>query len=243
MSAVAKPRVAPFAAFPVGDPASWRNMLIYKIVAINFIGIVLLALAHQAGWIYASVVADSSRIVFAIAAFFVFGMLLAIMHSIEISKELNRVKEFDHKNLSGEYPVHSGAIRCLKTMHGKDSGSRTNLSDAYENNMLNHVSTIDFIVVLLVTLGLLGTVVGFILSLPGITTININDTEALKGLILPFLKGLGVALYTTLVGSVFSIWLSIANHYILKSVANLSVAIKIKGELMAPNMVENHAKS
>jgi len=66
----------------------------------------------------------------------------------------------------------------------------------------------------LVMLGLIGTVIGFIIALSGVDPASASDINAISGMISTLITGIGVALYTTLAGSVFSLWLTV-NYNIL----------------------------
>lgn len=66
----------------------------------------------------------------------------------------------------------------------------------------------------LVMLGLIGTVLGFIIALAGIDPATAGDPSVVSPMVARLLRGMGVAFYTTLVGSVLSIWLEV-NHDIL----------------------------
>jgi MotA/TolQ/ExbB proton channel family len=59
----------------------------------------------------------------------------------------------------------------------------------------------------LVLLGLIGTVVGFIMALSGVDPDTVGDAAAIAPMVSNLIEGMGVALYTTLVGSVLNIWL------------------------------------
>lgn len=66
----------------------------------------------------------------------------------------------------------------------------------------------------LVFLGLLGTVVGFIVALSGVDPQKAGDVAAISPMVSALLRGMATALYTTLVGSVAYLWLSV-NAYVL----------------------------
>lgn len=66
----------------------------------------------------------------------------------------------------------------------------------------------------LVTFGLVGTVVGFIMALGQIDPSKVSDLEYLKTMVGFLLDGMGTALYTTLVGALGAVWLSF-NHRLI----------------------------
>jgi len=61
----------------------------------------------------------------------------------------------------------------------------------------------------LIFLGLIGTVIGFILALSGIDPAAAGKVENVSAMVSMLINGMSVALYTTLVGAVFYIWLII----------------------------------
>ena len=66
----------------------------------------------------------------------------------------------------------------------------------------------------LVFLGLIGTVIGFIIALSGVDPAAATEVENVAAMISTLINGMSVAMYTTLIGSVLYIWL-IINYRIL----------------------------
>lgn len=62
---------------------------------------------------------------------------------------------------------------------------------------------------ILMGLGMTGTVIGFILILSNFETIDVSKTQTIQAMVMSLGRNLGVALYTTLLGLVFSILLRI----------------------------------
>jgi hypothetical protein len=58
-------------------------------------------------------------------------------------------------------------------------------------------------------LGLIGTVLGFIIAFSGIDPSAVGDIEAIKPMVTILMLGMGTALYTTLVGAIGSLWLQL----------------------------------
>lgn len=67
---------------------------------------------------------------------------------------------------------------------------------------------------LFLSIGMVGTVIGFISMLGGFATLNVDDTQTVQALIRDLGLGMSTALYTTLVGLVCSIFLKI-QYFIL----------------------------
>lgn len=66
----------------------------------------------------------------------------------------------------------------------------------------------------LVLLGLIGTVLGFIIALSGVDPENAADLSNVAPMVSTLIAGMSTALYTTLVGAVLNMWL-MANHQLL----------------------------
>lgn len=58
----------------------------------------------------------------------------------------------------------------------------------------------------LVALGLFGTVVGFVVSLANIDPVKAGDVSAITPMVSQLLLGMGIALYTTLLGQGGALW-------------------------------------
>jgi hypothetical protein len=61
----------------------------------------------------------------------------------------------------------------------------------------------------LVTLGLIGNVVGFIIALQNIDTGSLGTAEGVQKVAASLLAGMGVAFCSTLVGAVAALWISV----------------------------------
>lgn len=70
----------------------------------------------------------------------------------------------------------------------------------------------------LVFIGLIGTVVGFIIALSGVSPESVGSVDAISPMISALLAGMSTALYTTLLGSILNLWLMM-NYRILMTKA------------------------
>ena len=59
----------------------------------------------------------------------------------------------------------------------------------------------------LTLLGLIGTLVGFVVALSGVDQASVADPTAIGGIVATLMQGMGIALYTTLVGAGSYLWL------------------------------------
>lgn len=70
---------------------------------------------------------------------------------------------------------------------------------------INHLSRLE---VWLVTLGLIGNVIGFIIALQDIDTGSLGSAEGVQRVAASLLAGMGVAFCSTLVGAIGAFWVS-----------------------------------
>ena len=63
-------------------------------------------------------------------------------------------------------------------------------------------------------LGLIGTVLGFIIALSGVDPEKTSDVNAIAPMVSTLIQGMSTALYTTLIGSILNVWL-MANYQLL----------------------------
>lgn len=66
----------------------------------------------------------------------------------------------------------------------------------------------------LITLGLIGTVIGFIIALSGINPNTASNASSIQTMISAMILGMGIALHTTLLGAILNLYLMI-NLWIL----------------------------
>jgi biopolymer transport protein ExbB/TolQ len=78
------------------------------------------------------------------------------------------------------------------------------------------IATVRHVANSLVFLGLIGTVIGFIIALSGVDPSRAADADNVADMVATLISGMSVALNTTLVGAVLYVWL-IVNYRLLAS--------------------------
>ena len=101
-------------------------------------------------------------------------------------------------------------------MQGRDGQSRAVSASALKLKLGARIGSIRHIANSLVFLGLIGTVIGFIIALSGINPEAAADVEAIGPMVSTLISGMSVALYTTLVGAILNVWLML-NYRLLES--------------------------
>jgi biopolymer transport protein ExbB/TolQ len=131
-----------------------------------------------------------------------------------LSAELNAVE-------AGILPRGSKAAWFLAATHGRDSAGRATMANLLRLKLQQRLSGPRYLANLLVLLGLIGTVVGFILALAGIDPVIVGDAAAIGPMVSRLLEGMAVALYTTLAGSLLNIWLTLNCRLLESGAAHL----------------------
>ena len=184
----------------------YRYLLLVRFGLINFVCISLLAAAYLQGWLDAILKADLVELSGAIAALFVYGWVHCAIAVWRTSRELNDVDE-----ASPQVGSHAG--RYLSALE-LESANQEVASGILRLRLTNRISVVRHVANALVFLGLIGTVIGFIIALSGVDVEAASDAERVGEIISNLISGMSVALNTTLVGAVLYVWL-IVNHRLL----------------------------
>jgi len=191
---------------------NWRYLLLYRWAAFNLFALAVLLVLHLHGLVVPVYLGDPSYLVYVITGLFAYGLVLCGYRIWKTSIELNQVKAAGRSGLR--------AFRELSKHTDKAS-----IKEAFEIKLVARIAVVKYISSSLVMLGLLGTVIGFIMVLTNIPSMVVGDAAQVPKLVQALTNGLGVALYNTLVGSVTNLWLN-ANYSMLRTgVANLFAAI------------------
>jgi hypothetical protein len=196
------------AAAPAGEIGRYRYLLLMRFGVVNLTGFALVGGAWMEGWIDPIIATDDTRLCLLIGAVFLLGLALAGEKALMLSHELN---ELDR----GPTGAKSKIASYMTAIAGRDGQVRANLMGALKLKLAHRIAGVRHVASSLVLLGLIGTVVGFIISLSGVNPDTVADATAIGPMVSKLLEGMGVALYTTLVGSVLNIWLML-NHRLLE---------------------------
>ncbi len=201
----------------------FRYLLFTRFLLLNIVSVGLLAAVYLQGWLDAMFQDDIIRLVLVIVAVFAYGLILCGVQVWRTTVELNDIK-------SGTPAADSRAGRLVATIYNVGVESRSLAATALRTKMLTRISIVRHIANSLVFLGLIGTVIGFIIALSAVDAKATADADTVAPVITRLISGMSIALYTTLVGAVLHIWL-IVNHRILSSgTSNLFTSIIELGE-------------
>ena len=185
----------------------YRYLLFVRFVLVNTVATALLVAAYFQGWldgVFTAYLMELSAIIFLV---FLYGLVLCGAKIWRHSVELNDVK-------AGTPDPRSRSGRYLSQIRGANPESLSIKVDALRLKLTDRIAGVRHIANALVFLGLIGTVIGFIIALSGVDPAAATEVENVAAMISTLIKGMSVAMYTTLIGSVLYIWL-IINYRIL----------------------------
>jgi biopolymer transport protein ExbB/TolQ len=99
--------------------------------------------------------------------------------------------------------------------------------------LTDHIIVVRIVANSLVLLGLIGTVIGFIIALSGIDPEAASQVENVAAIASTLINGMSVALNTTLVGALLYVWLIINYGILTSGTVDLITAIIDMGEARA----------
>ncbi len=227
MSAVALP-LRPRAADP---DQSWDVVLRWLI----FTGVCVFAAAvlWRYGLVRLMVVSDRTHISSLIAVLYVGASLHCLARAVAVAREGADLARFDRTWTPGApedaiaavASLRRGAVRghleALERKARQQGGGRldqTLLLHAFAHQLRRGHQLGALAGDSMMKLGLLGTIVGFILMLGPVRTLSGEDATALRGAMSVMSEGMAVAMYTTLAGLLGSLLLK-AQHVMLESAA------------------------
>lgn len=210
-----------FTLYREGDPGMFRYLLFMRYVVVNIIAIALAAVLWLNGYADMVLQGDTTQFVLVIALVFFVGLIYSGALVGKLSNELNAVRA----------PVAgTRAFAYCALIEGRDGESRQIAAASLRLKLAGRISIVRHMAGSLVFLGLIGTVIGFMIALSGVNPEKAADIGAIGPMVSTLIGGMSVALSTTLVGAVLNIWLMI-NYRILESGAlRLYTAIVEQGE-------------
>jgi biopolymer transport protein ExbB/TolQ len=176
----------------------------------------ILWLAWHLGYLASIFLTDPTRITYLISFLFLGGSLHCGIRAKYLSKQINSINNIE----SGEvaYSAETSLpAEFLNTIKARLKGQSLEEYNSTDNALLSEVfaeqahaqhETGWFFTSLLIKLGLLGTVIGFVLMLGPLSTLESFDIGDVQNILAKMTAGMAIALNTTLIGLLSSMLLS-----------------------------------
>lgn len=179
-----------------------RNSFLYRFTALNIFGLALLVAAFFQGWVSQIYDTDSSHITSIIAITFLGGLVVSLYKAIGINQLWNQIQDTSHEL---RWFIRGKTVESL--------GLRLSAN----------ISIVSHIAVVLLLLGISGTMVGIILALKSTEALSTGDQGSMVAAILLLFKGVYVKFYASLVGIIGHTWL-LTNYHMLTSMSRRLLA-------------------
>ena len=185
----------PFSMLAAGSTEAGRFVLPLRFLLLNLIAAALVVAVYERGWLDAMIATDIYHLVKLNCAIFLVGLVLCGRRIAQVSDDLGNPSRYWRPDADGQ--------------------RRVLLAEALKMRFAVKLGTVRHIAHTIVLVGLIGTVIGFIIALSGVNAEAATDPHAIAPMISTLLLGMAIALYKTLVGSVLNVWL-MANYRILE---------------------------
>jgi len=185
------------------DPtgATWHRWLLV------FGGVVYaLTVSHDLGWLRLLAFGDPTWLTFGIIVLFLLSSLYCGALAFEMARQHTVWKRLHQRQAHDGASWASDYLAERRALSGADA---TALGDLLHERIKGRTELGWFSAGLLLKLGLLGTVIGFVIMLSSIGTANDLQSQGLDTLIRGMGTGMRVSLYTTIVGLVGSMLIGI----------------------------------
>jgi hypothetical protein len=200
----------------------YRHLHLTRFLLFNILAAAMGIAGYLQGWLDGVFQAHLSELSGVIFLVFLYGLAHCAVKLWRHGRELAEIEAGrpDPDGLAGAYLLQA-------RRSGDDQGGR---SEALRLRLTDRIVVVRHVADSLVFLGLIGTVIGFILALSGIDPDAAGKVENVSAMVATLINGMSAALYTTLVGAVFYIWLIIDYRILVTCTVALISACLDKGE-------------
>ncbi len=182
----------------------YRSLLLLRYILLNVVAFALLGVAWSQGYVHKVINADQTYLSVVIFLVFVVGLVLCTQKLWQTNREIDALKSPDG--------LRSDTVSHLLVERETESA----VSGSMRLRLSHRISVVRHLGNTLVLLGLIGTVLGFIIALSGVDPETASDVNSIAPMVSRLIQGMSTALYTTLIGSIFNVWL-MANFQMLSS--------------------------
>ncbi len=192
-------------ALAAAPPAfTWlhRYLLVLRIALLNIVAFGLLIAVLLQGWLDGVSDRHTAWLCAVIFIVFLFGLGVCFARSFRMSRELNDLR-------AGAVRPGSRAAKYLSSINGRGPESRSLSANMLRMRMANYISLVRHTANSLVFLGLVGTVIGFIIALSAVDPQSSIAVDNIAPMVTTLIHGMSIALYTTLLGAVLHLWLMV----------------------------------
>ena len=204
----------------------FRYLLLTRFIVINFFFGALILAAFGQGWLDTMISARLAELTLIIVAVFLYGLAACGWKIWRLTVELNGLAT---ERLPDDNPL----TRYFDHVEASDSQSRALQAVTLRLELTDRIVSVRHIANTLIFLGLIGTVIGFIIALSAVDPNTAADAENVASVIATLIDGMSVALNTTLVGATLYLWLTVNYRVLTSGTVSLIAEVVYIGERRA----------
>ena len=201
------------------------NALLYKWLVINSFASLLVYIAWLRDWIDLVIENDASYLSIVIGVVFLVSWMTSSFHILAINREIGLFASGARTGAGADY------FERLRRKGANFSGEKIDqgvLAGTLRARMFLPIQIVAYVANVLLLLGLIGTVVGFVIAVNGLGDSIAGGTniERVQGVLGQIVNGMGVALFTTLAGAILGgLWLQVHYQLLVRAVGGLVVDV------------------
>jgi MotA/TolQ/ExbB proton channel family len=200
-----------------------RRLHVLQFALVNIVSAALCTAAWLEGWLEGAFNGASLWLCLLIVATFVYGLVYCGLGLQRVGRELDDLN-------AGSPRADSRAAWYLAQLGGAGADRRVTVTGLLRLQLAQAPSAVRHIAGILVFMGLVGTVIGFIVALSGVDPQKVPAVDNVAPMVARLINGMSIALYTTLIGSVLHLWLMLTQRILAGSALALYQAIVERGE-------------
>ncbi len=219
------------------------NVLLYKWLVINSFAALLVYVAWLRDWISLVIESDASSLSIVIGLVFLVFWLTSSFHILAINREVGLFASGGKTGIAADY---FDRLRRKGENLGGEKVDQALLASTLRARMVLPIQIVAYVANVLILLGLIGTVVGFVIAVSGLGDSIAGGTniERVQGVLGQIVNGMGVALFTTLLGAILGgLWLQIHYQMLVRAVGGLIVDVIERADIeIIPEIYRSRAE-
>jgi len=215
------------------SPLTDTNLIYRALIVLGLVGFGFYLVAER-GLVTLALDADKSYISYVILGLYLLASGHWLWLAYTLTAERRRFASLESElaandgEINNQTPSEEGLLgEFLANLKKKKDGDPSALLTAFGDELANRHALGQFASDVLLKLGLLGTIVGFILMLLPVGEIEQFDPSLMQKLLSSMSGGMAVALYTTLAGLITSTLLKLQYHILDASAAELATRLAV----------------
>jgi hypothetical protein len=200
-----------------------RHLLLMRFTLVNMAGFALLGAVTAQGWVGMMLAVDDTHICKLLFVLFSIGLVWTARRAGMLSRELNALDDGDR----------TGSTRVaafMRDIRGRGGETRAALAAALRLKLAHRIAPVRHMAGSLVLIGLIGTVIGFIIALSAVDPSAASDPSQIGPMVATLLRGMSMALFKTLLGSILNVWLMLNYRLLEGGAAHLVARVIETGE-------------